>query len=195
MRSVIKFLTVLGVLAVLFVSVIAGTIFYYNGELNDRNSKISSLNSQIVSLNKEVTNLTSQLHVFGQENLTSPYLSTALGATEIAGGEGQNNRLWISGTVTNTGEGTAFNAGLHVVASAANGTIELNMTVPLNNNDVANYGSEAASFSAYIANGDNNPSYFLPSLAGGGTAVVGINVFHEGVVSNWTLTPVWTDIP
>ena len=142
-----------------------------------------------------MANLTSQLHVFGQENLTTPYLLTALGATEIAGGDGQNNRLWIQGKVTNTGEGTAFNAGLHVVASAANGTVVLDLTVPLNNNDVVNYGSEAASQSVYVANGDNNPSYFLPSLAGGGTAYVGLNVFHVGTASNWTVTAVWTDLP
>jgi outer membrane murein-binding lipoprotein Lpp len=57
MRSVIKFLTVLGVLAVLFASVIAGTIVYYNGVVKDRDAKISSLNSQIVDLNNELTNL------------------------------------------------------------------------------------------------------------------------------------------
>ncbi len=177
----------------LFVSAIAGTIYYYNGIINDRNSKINSLDSQIVNLNNEIANLSSKIGVFGLENLTSPNLATKLGATEIAGNP--YNHLWISGTVTNTGEGTAFNAGLHVVASSVNGTIELNMTVPLNNNIVTNYGSGAVSSSAYIANGDNNPNYLLPSLAGGGTVVIGLNVFHEGTVANWTITPVWTNLP
>ena len=187
---VISFLLV----AILVVSAFVGTIFYYNGVVNDRNSKIASLNSQIANLNNEITNLSSQMHVFGQANLTSPYLVTALGTTEIA--SNPYNRLWISGSVTNTGEGTAYNAGLHVVAYAANGKVEVNMTVPLNNNDVVNYGTDAATdASAYVGNGDNNPSFFLVSLGGGGTAVIGINIFHEGTVSNWTITPVWTNIP
>jgi len=179
------------IVAILFVSAIAGTISYYNGVVNDRNSKIALLNSQIANLNNEITNLSSQNH---EANLTSPYLATALGATEIA--SNPYNRLWISGSVTNTGEGTAYNAGLHVVAYAANGKVEVNMTVPLNNNDVVNYGTDAATdASAYVGNGDNNPSFFLVSLGGGGTAVIGINIFHEGVVSNWTVTSVWTNIP
>ncbi len=203
MRSVIKFLTVLGVLAVLFASVIAGTIVYYNGVVKDRDAKISSLNSQIVDLNNELTNLSGKIGVFGQANLTSPNLVTALGVTEIASsssatmqGTIEYNRLWISGSVNNTGEGTAFNAGLHVVAYAANGTAEVDLTVPLNNNDVVTYATDAATAAwAYGANGDNNPSYFLPSLGGGGTAIVGINIFHEGTVINWTVTPVWTNTP
>ena len=183
------------VIVLLFVSTIVGTIFYYNGELNGRNSRINSLNSQIVSLNKEVETLTSQLGVFGQENLTTPCIVSALGATEISGSDGLSNRLWISGSVTNTGEGTAFNVGLHVFAYSSDGTKVLDLTVPVNNNDVVSYGSQDASLSAYVSNGDNNPSYFLPSLGGGGIAYVGINVFHEGVASNWTLTVVWTYIP
>ena len=199
-----KIVAVSILIAILFVSVIAGTIVYYNILVNDRNSKIASLNSEIVHLNDEVTDLSSQIGVVGQANLTSPHLVTSLGITEIASNSSANmqgiiisyNRLWISGSVTNTGEGTAFNAGLHVVAYAANGTLEVNITVPLNNNNVVNYGTDAATDAqAYIANGDNNPSFFLVSLGGGGTAVIGINIFHEGTVTNWTVTPVWTNIP
>jgi outer membrane murein-binding lipoprotein Lpp len=192
------------IVAILVVSAFAGTVFYFNGVVNDRNSKIALLNTQIANLNNEITNLSSQMHVFGQANLTSPYLVTALGATEIPINSSANmqniiisyNHLWISGSVTNTGEGTAFNAGLHVVAYASDGTLEVNMTVPLNNNDVVNFGTDAATESqAYFANGDNNPSFQLVSLGGGGTAVIGINIFHEDTVSNWTITPVWTNIP
>jgi outer membrane murein-binding lipoprotein Lpp len=182
-------------IAILFVSAIAGITFYYSSIVNDGNSKINSLNSQIVDLNSKVANLTSQLHVFGQENLTTPSIVSALGATEIPGSDRLDNRLWISGTVSNIGEGTAFNVGLHVLAYASNGTTVLNLTVPVNNNDVVSYGSQEASLSAYVSNGDNNPSYFLPSLAGGGIAYIGINVFHADAASNWTVTPVWTNIP
>lgn len=182
-------------MTILFVSAIAGTIVYYNGLLNARNSRINSLNSQITIQNNEIANLTSQLHVFGQENLATPSIVCALGATEIVGSGHQNSRIWISGTVTNTGEGTAFNVGLHVFAYTSNGTKVLDLTVPVNNNDVVSYGSQEASLSAYVSNGDNNPSYFLSSLAGGGIAYLGINVFHVGTASNWTVTPVWTNTP
>ena len=199
-----KIIAISVLIAILVVSAFVGTLFYFNGVVNDRNSKIASLNTQIANLNNEITNLSSQLHVFGQANLTSPHLVTALGVSEIASNSSANmqgiiisyDRLWISGSVTNTGEGTAFNAGLHVVAYAANGTLEVNITVPLNNNNVVNFGTDAATNAqAYFANGDNNPSFFLVSLGGGGTAVIGINIFHEGTVTNWTVTPVWTNIP
>ena len=47
--------------AILFVSVIGGTVYYFDGILNDSNSKINSLNNQITNLNNEITNLTSQI--------------------------------------------------------------------------------------------------------------------------------------
>jgi hypothetical protein len=183
------------VVAILFVSTIAGTIFYYNSVLNDKNSQIALLNSQVANQNNEIANLNNQItNSSSQANLTPPNLATALGATEIA--SNPYNRLWISGSVTNTGADTAFKAGLHVVAYAANGTLEVSITVPLNNNDVVNFGTDAATdASGYVGNGDNHPSFFLVSLGGGGTAVIGINIFHEGTVSNWTITPVWTNIP
>lgn len=189
MNKIIIALSVL--IAILFV----GTIFYYNGLVNDQTSKINSLNSQIANLNNEIANLNNEItNSSNQANLTSPYLAAALGATELAGNP--YNRIWISGSVTNTGEGTAFNAGLHVVAYASNGIVEVNMTVPLNNNNAVNYGTDnATGNSAYVANGDNHPSFFLVSLGGSGTAVIGINVFHEGTVSKWTITPVWTNTP
>ena len=48
-------------IAVLFVSAIAGTIVYYNAVVNDRNSKIASLNNQIANLTSQVSNLTAQI--------------------------------------------------------------------------------------------------------------------------------------
>jgi cell division protein FtsL len=169
--------------------------------LNTANSKIPSLNDQIANLNSQISNLKAQITNPGAQiaNLTSPYLVTALGITEIAGNLPaylQFNRLWISGTVTNKGEGTAFNSGLHVVAYTANGTQEVDITVPLNNNNVVTYGTDAATNDlAYGSNGDNYPSFQLISLGGGGTAYIGINIYHEGTVTNWTVTPVWTNIP
>lgn len=48
------------VIAILFVSAISGTVFYYNGVVNDRDSKIALLNTQIAKLNSQISNLTSQ---------------------------------------------------------------------------------------------------------------------------------------
>ena len=47
------------IVAVLFVSAIAGTIIYGNREIKDGNSKIASLNGQIANLNSQILNLTS----------------------------------------------------------------------------------------------------------------------------------------
>lgn len=49
------------IIAMLFVSAIAGTMFYYNGVVNDRNLKIASLNSQIADLTNETINLNNTL--------------------------------------------------------------------------------------------------------------------------------------
>jgi hypothetical protein len=183
------------VIAVLLITLLATTL-YYNNLVSDKVSKISSLESQVSYLNNEIAGLmekTNGSRSIG--NLTAPSLYNSLGVTEIAGTNGLDNHLWIQGIVTNLGEGTAFNAGLHIIAHSSNGTTVLNITVPLNNNNVVNYASKEASQSAYVSNGDNYPSYFLTSLAGGGTAVIGINVFHIGTAFNWTVTPIWTDIP
>jgi hypothetical protein len=49
------------IVAILFVSAFAGTIIYYNGLLNDRNSKLASSNNQIENLNDEIANLTDEI--------------------------------------------------------------------------------------------------------------------------------------
>jgi predicted PurR-regulated permease PerM len=49
------------VIAVLFVSVIAGTALYYNGILATKNSEITRLNNQIIQLQNQTENLQQQL--------------------------------------------------------------------------------------------------------------------------------------
>lgn len=98
------------------------------------------------------------------------------------------NWLYIWGTVTNAGGRTAFNAGLHVVAYSNNGTLEINMTVPLING--AEYGADTAT-GAY-ASGFGHYSTQLGNLNSGKTATINTNIFHEGLISNWTIIPVWT---
>jgi cell division protein FtsL len=242
---------------------ISGTVVYYNGVVDEKNSKINSLNNQAAGLNDEVSNLTVQLAniadqsaSFGalQANLTASNLAvanltsqnidlnhqiqnlsgqaadlrnqvanlngqvenlssqltilttanivTALGIREIpttyqvaVGASPQYlsapyNHLYIQGSVTNSGAGTAFNAGLQVIAYDANGALEINMTVPFDSG--AQFGTDASTRS--YAN-QNDAALHLASLAGAATAQVNVNIFHEGIISNWIVSPVWTNFP
>ena len=114
-------------------------------------------------------------------------LVTKLGSTEEA--PFPYNWLYIYGTVTNAGGKTAFNAGLHVVAFSNNGTLKINMTVPLTNG--AEYGTDAATQADASSFGQY--SVQLRNLNSGETATININIFHEGLISNWTIIPVWTN--
>ena len=94
------------VVAILVVSAIAGTIFYYNGVVSDGNSEIAlmksnianlineitNLNNEIINQSSEIANLNSQIsNLQGQlanlndqaTKLISANLVTALGITEI----------------------------------------------------------------------------------------------------------------
>jgi hypothetical protein len=102
--------------------------------------------------------------------------------------------LFIEGSVTNTGDYEAFNAGLHVVAYDAysNDTVDINMTVPLIDSGV--YGTDPATTN-YATAAIGISSSQLGSLASKGTATVDIAIYHEGTVTKWTVTPVWTNTP
>ncbi len=103
------------------------------------------------------------------------------------------HNMYISGSVTNIGKAIAFNAGLHVVAYD-NSALEVDMTVPLG--DGLAFGTDSAT-NAFLA---NNLTYGisslkLSSLDNGKTMTINISIYHEGNVSNWTITPVWTNSP
>ena len=188
-------------IAMLFVGSIAGAFFYYEAVkrgsmIASLNTKIDSLNAQIANQNGKISNLTSQVsNLNGQlENLTAANLATDLGVSEVGNTSMSMYpypyyRLYVSGTVTNKGMGTAYAAGLYVVAYNATGTLEINMTVPLS--DGATFGTDDAtkSFVSYWTNG-NLGSLQLQNLGSGQTATVDLDIFHEGTVTNWTLTPV-----
>jgi hypothetical protein len=158
---------------ILFVSAIAGTIFYYNGIVNSENSKITSQNNEIANLTSQISNLTTQI-----ANLTTAHLVTTLVVvTEV--GAPPYNYLHIWGSVNNTGKGIAYNAGLHVVAYSAAGTVEINMTVPLTIDVEVEIGS----------------SLPLGNLDAGKSATVVLDIYHLGTVTSWTITPVWTKSP
>ncbi len=187
-------------IAVLFVGAIAGTIVYYNGEITKLNSQISRLNSFIA-------------------NLPTAHLVASLGVTEIMGDESTAmgtptpipyNYLYITGSVNNTGEGTAYNAGLDIVAYNGTGTLEINMTVPFSGgifgadnatNDfiLKTYGSYdsflgvyTSGYSTTLGVVDGKQTEYI----GGAPASYGsLSILHEGTVTNWTVTPVWTNSP
>ncbi len=190
------------IVAVLFVSAIAGTIIYYNGVVNDRNSKIELMNSQIANLNSQISDLKGQVaNLNGRvTNLTSANLVTALGINEVQYDSGHDianpapfNHLYIAGSVTNMGEGTAYNAGLHVAAYDANGGLVINMTVPLAY--IASFGTDSASVAYALEHYGGRSSLQLGSLLTAQTADIDIQIFHEGNASKWDITPVWKNSP
>jgi hypothetical protein len=204
MRNIRKALTFFAV-AALFVSVIAGTLVYFN----DRNATKSSVKSQVPYQNSETANLTAEISYLKTQlanltnivtNLTSANLVTSLETHEMQGSASSYmgglvptpvpfNYLWIEGSVTNQGKGYAFDAGLHVVAYTSDGTLEVNQTFPFTGDT---FGTDNAS-DAFVSKTYGNSSLALEILDSGQTTNVNLNIFHEGVVATWTVTPVcWT---
>ena len=101
------------------------------------------------------------------------------------------NLLNINGNVTNTGEATAYNAGLHVIAYSATRTLEINVTVPLAYDETFNqdFGTGA------VGGGLIGGSYSVTTLDSEQTVQIFLDIYHEGTVTNWTVTPVWTNSP
>jgi hypothetical protein len=187
-----KVLVVIGIV-ILFVSAFAGLSYYYNGLLADRDSKIVSLNAQIANQNNQIANLNSQ--IAQEPNFTNPRIMTQLGVAEIGGSsphayDAKYWRLFIQGSTLNAGQLTAYNAGLRVIAYSTGGQLVINMTVPLVNG--YNYAADASVASSI---GYNIGPQQLGNLTGGQYAIVALDIYHEGFVINWTVTPVWTNSP
>ena len=215
-----KIIAISVLIAILFVSAIAGTIFYYEGKVNISNSKIASLSNQVANQDSEIANLKSIITQFNSE---AANLSTHLKVSEVTNGTSPSqpeivylngtlayDALSINGTVINTGNLTAHNAGLKIVAYSADGTLEINMTVPLVagylaynplelitiGSNIIYYGTDTVTqaYANVLDNfygNENPPSLKLGDLGGGQTALVGIEIIHEGIVANWTVTAVW----
>jgi len=177
-----KIMAIALLIAILFVSAIAGIIFYYNGKIADLNSQIANLDSQISILNGQI------------KNLEGPYLVTALGVSEMNNGTfnvnvgtGEkvvSNALSILGTITNEGKSTAYHVGLYVVAQNFFGVTVINMTVPL----------EGVSGTASVPNGDNLP--LAASIEPQQSVKLYINILCQNdVPTKWTVTPVCNSSP
>ena len=169
----------------------AGTVFYYNSVVSGDNSKIESLKNEISNLTSQVANMSSQITNLTSQitDLTSANLVTALGIKDTHNPLLQYNFLLVTGSVNNTGKAMAYNAGLYVVAYAADGSLLVNMTLPVGGGW---FGTDAE-INAYVSNRFGVSSMELRSLFGGQATNVLLAIFHEGVVSNWTVKPVWTN--
>jgi peptidoglycan hydrolase CwlO-like protein len=150
-----------------------------DAEMANKDRQIDGLNIQIRSLADEVNNLNSQVSSLGGQisHLRSAYIVTALGANEIL--NSTPHHLYISGSVINTGGGTAYNAGLHVVAYTVAGELAINMTVPF--------------FGTFGSGPGDSSSIQLSSLGTTEEFAVMVNIYHEGVLGAWDITPVWTN--
>lgn len=172
----------------LIVGLIAETVFYsneingLNGQISDKNSRIHDLEGQVSTLKDEVT------------NLTTAKLVTALGTTEVQAAHGIDfNKLFVEGSVNNTGAGTAYHAGLRVVAYADNGTILVNMTVPLA--FMALFGTDTQTQDVAHGFYSSTRTTDLGNLLTTQTAQIHIGIFHQGNATSWAVTPVWSNSP
>jgi hypothetical protein len=170
-----KIIVVSFLIVIILVSVAAATIFYYDGRSQTTNLSSANL----------VTRLNEQEYPWYQVGMVfTPSTSYCY--------------LQINGSVTNTGLGTAYNVGLHVVAYNATGTSEINMTIPLHGGI---FGTDNATNTFVLDYGEalgilivSNQT--LGVLEGKETVnLSNISIFHEGTVTNWTVTPVWTITP
>ncbi len=198
MQNKTKYKIISAALAIiLLASITVGTVSYYLNSLNEKNSKISSLSDEIANLTAQISTLKSQVASL-KANATSPHLVSTLTTKEISwitiwqmfGGGPPYNFVEVTGSVTNIGGGTAFNTGLHVIGYDGTGVLAVNVTVPLNDENypyAASFGSDKAT-DPY-----GTSSWQLGSLGTGKTATIYLDIFHEGTISNWTATPVWTN--
>jgi hypothetical protein len=193
-----------------FAIIFAGVLSSYFYVIIFQDYKSASLTAQEQNLNSELENLTNQIPSLQNQttNLTVAYLASGLKANLTTALEGKEivtsdfaatqsipfNYFYISGTVTNTGNGTAFKVGLHVIAydNYNSATRDIDLTLPLG----GTFGTDNRT-NNYVTSyyGGFSQSLQLENLGGGQTVTTNIQIFHEGTVSDWTITPVWTNSP
>ncbi len=198
------------VVILVFAIMFAGVLSSYSYLIIFQDYKIASLDTQVQNLTSDIENLTNQIPGLTNEqttNLTAVYLASGFRANLTTALQGKEiitsnyaatksipyNYFYISGTVTNTGNGTAFEVGLQVIAYDVygNNTRDIDMTLPLG----GTFGTDGT-INSYVAKYQGGTSSFqLQSLGSGQTKTVNIQIFHEGTVSNWIITPVWTNSP
>jgi hypothetical protein len=160
-------------IAILFVSAIAVTILYYNADIAKQNRE-------------KTPNLEASLGIVEIQGKNSNFLGKS---TPIP-----YNYLYITGIVNNTGEETAYHAGLIVTGYDANDRLKLNITVPLALRGI--FGSDNATNAFVLKNyNTSNQTLLREVFEVNYSSYVTISILHEGTVTNWTVTPVWTNSP
>ena len=149
--------------------------------LSQEYTKEAKLGAEIVGYQDEIAALNA--NISSLEGLKAPNVVIALGCTEIVANSSYDH-LWITGTATNKGLGTAYNVGLNVVAYDINGNQILNITVPM----AAGIYGNGTSLTPLITLAP------LQQVDLQGTGV-GIAIYHEGLANTWNLKAVWTDSP
>jgi hypothetical protein len=187
MRKIIQISIVLVVVSVIF-ALVATSIYNNNTALDNGKHPTS-----VTPVNSVIT---------PTPPANTPNLVAALGVSEVQNSsimQRAYNRLYIEGTVNNTGTVAASNVGLHVLAYAADGTLEVNLTVPLI--PVGELGTDDE-LTSYILSYDAvypiglcyyYKSLTLGNLTVGESATVSLNIYHRGTVTNWSVTPVYTN--
>lgn len=189
MHRVNPSLKTITVIIILLLSITIASYFYYNNRIAQTKNQNTNLGNQSTSLT--TANLTAALSI-----TEVPYIRYFLNGTPWPDYYPHGfSDLFLNGSVTNDGNGIAFNAGLHVVAYASNGTSEVNMTVPLVNGAWV-FGTDAKT-DAWVSNYYKSylGSLQLGTLKSGQTVTFDLNFYHEGNASSWTATPVWTNNP
>jgi hypothetical protein len=172
--------------AVILVASASLILDYYTPMINSRDNEIANQTSQIASLNATISSLNGQIASLKSQitSLQEKYtanLVTALGAREILGSNSSVlNHLFITGTVTNTGVTTAYNAGLHIDGYASNGTVLISITVPI---------------TYYVSQDGFTNATALSTIYPTQSLTAEISIFHNGNLASWTITPVWTNLP
>jgi hypothetical protein len=168
-----KIIAVSVLIAILFVSAIAVTILYYNADIAKQNRE-------------KTPNLEASLGIVEIQGKNSNFLGKS---TPIP-----YNYLYITGIVNNTGEETAYHAGLIVTGYDANDRLKLNITVPLALRGI--FGSDNATNAFVLKNyNTSNQTLLREVFEVNYSSYVTISILHEGTVTNWTVTPVWTNSP
>ena len=186
------------IIAILSVTIIAGTVFYSEILQSNNTENFQDKNSQT---NGEVANKTlptPEVEYFAPANIdisdlvVKEYPKINISDTFPVGWN--FNSLEIRGFAENVGDDTAENAGLHVVAYSSSNTLLVDMTVPLIETWYRGgmYGTTAEIIGMLRP---DDQVIQLSTLHGGKMAHVLTTIYHEGVATHWNVTAVWTNSP
>ena len=172
-RNVMKKEMVALTIAVLVITLLSTTVFYYS-LTNEKDSKISALESQIVDLNNQITH-------------PKANIVTALGVTDVPPSgnppgtlEANYSHLWITGWLFNTGAGAAMNVSVNALAYDSSNIVLLNETVPAPSSGLIMFPATLPSNGAHIPYTGTTNIYSQQNIT------VRFGIYHTGIFPNNT---------